>query len=95
MTSLVDQTKVAFVGYMDKAQLNTNDQSNILRQVVSELQVLSLRLCFVEGTKDAIISFKEKLEDHLNTLESQLDATSELKELLKSLEQTISKFNIS
>ena len=90
MTSLVNQMKVAFVGFMDK----TNDQSNILRQVVNEIQVLSSRLSLIEDTKDAIISIKGKLEDYLKTLKSQLDATSEMKELLKSLEQTISKFNI-
>ena len=70
MTSLVDQMKIAFVGFMDKAQIYTNDQSNILRQVVSELQVLSSRLFFVKGTKDAILSLKKKLEDHLKILES-------------------------
>ena len=90
MTSLVDQIKFAFVGFMDKA----NDQSNTLRQVVSEMQVLSSRLSFIEGTRDTIISIKEKLEGNLKILESQQDATSEMKELIKSLEQTISNFTI-
>ena len=51
---------------MDKA----NDHSNTLGQVVNEIQVLSSRLSLIEGTKDAIISIKEKLENHPKTLES-------------------------
>ena len=68
----------AFVGFMDKAQMFTNDQSNILRQVVNELQIIPSRLLFVEGTKDDILSLKENHEDHLKSLESQLGATSEM-----------------
>ena len=65
----------------------TNDQSNILRQVVNELQILSSRLSFVEGTKEDILSLKGKFEDHLKTLESQLSATFELSKLLLNLEE--------
>ena len=68
--------------------------SNTLGQVINEIQDLSSRFSFIEGTKDAILSIKKKLEDHLKTLESQLDASSKMKELLMSVEQTISKFNI-
>ena len=64
LTSLVDQMKVIFVGFMDKA----NDHSNTVRQVVNEIQVLSSILSLIEGTKDAIISIKGKLEDHLKSL---------------------------
>ena len=91
LTSLVEQIKVAFVRFMDKV----NDHSNTLGQVINEIQDLSSRLSLIDGTKDVIISIKEKLEDHLNTLESQQDATSELKDLIKTLEQTISNVNIS
>ena len=52
---------------MDKA----NDHSNTLGQVVNEIQDLSSRVSLIEGTKEAIMSIKGKLEDHLKTLESR------------------------
>ena len=89
LSSLVEQIKVALVGIMDKV----NDHSNTLGQVITEIQDLASRISHIEGTKEKIISIKRKLEDNLNTLESQQNATSELKELIKTMEQSISKVN--
>ena len=67
---------------MDKV----NDHSNTLEQVITEIQDLASRLSHIEGTKEEIMSITRKFEDHLNTLESQQNATSELRDLIKTLE---------